>query len=261
MRKYTLLFANLVLIILTFLTTRYSTSHYSDGGCDGGLCAFLVFGHALPLMTAWVLGIIAFNLSVKRKWSAFIFITIAFTINTAVFIRDPGYLLQELFLEPEIIYLFLTLCIFLFFWGEVLGIMKKSVAELDNGIQPKKSQPIIYSAIIFWVLSKLFSYFFLLRHIRSDYYSNSDPVGSIFIELLTIITIVILFHYILKNKFWILCLSLILLFVNTGNLIYFTVRYNIQLDLVFIILSNLYLIIAIVSQYLKTNKSCSPSSP
>lgn len=87
---------NTVLVPLSLILTFQSMGHYSDGGCDGGLCGLYFIMHAIPLLITCLLTIIAVNKALGRKDSYFVFLILAIFANTIIILPDYGYQLREL---------------------------------------------------------------------------------------------------------------------------------------------------------------------
>lgn len=87
---------NAFLIPLALILTLLSTRHYSDRGCDGGLCGLYLITHALPLLVAWLFTVIAVNKALGRKVTYFVFFGLAFFANLIILLPDYGYGMEEL---------------------------------------------------------------------------------------------------------------------------------------------------------------------
>jgi uncharacterized membrane protein len=53
-------------------TCSKSSSHYSDGGCDGGTCGMYLILHTIPLLIGWLPAIGATFLILRNSFSAII---------------------------------------------------------------------------------------------------------------------------------------------------------------------------------------------
>lgn len=100
---------NAGLIPISLVLTFQSAGHYSDGGCDGGLCGLYFFMHGLPLLVAWAFTIIAVNKALGHKGSYFVFLIIAFLVNLTIILPDYGYGMKEL-KYPGYAILFTLMC-------------------------------------------------------------------------------------------------------------------------------------------------------
>ena len=94
-----------VLLTVALLSLFISINHYADGGCDGGLCALAFVYHALPLLIAWVVLIIAYLLSTRYSIVAFILVLISFYITLQVANLDYGVQQTEMLLPIVVLFL------------------------------------------------------------------------------------------------------------------------------------------------------------
>ena len=79
-KEYRILFY-VFLILLCFLSLWYSSSHYADGGCDGGVCALAFIFHGLPLLISWVFLISSANFCLSIKKIFFVLIVLSSVPN------------------------------------------------------------------------------------------------------------------------------------------------------------------------------------
>lgn len=121
-RSIVVIALNIVLVVLAFWTNSYGIDHFADGGCDGGTCSLLLFFYSVPLMLGWLFHIIAFNVSIAKKWGTFIFLILGLVLTTFLFTEGYGILLKELYLGPKLQYGVAALSILLYFFGDRIGI-------------------------------------------------------------------------------------------------------------------------------------------
>ena len=95
---------NLLLILICLALNFYSMGHFSDGGCDGGLCALALIMYTLPMLGIWFLLLIAINLTISGKLAGLIVLIIPIIANTFFLFMDFGRGLDELYLQVYIIY-------------------------------------------------------------------------------------------------------------------------------------------------------------
>jgi hypothetical protein len=241
MKTFITILINIALGIVAFLTINYSANHYEDGGCDGGLCGLTAIFHGLPLILVWILEIIAFNLSLKRKWETFIFLAISLVINTIVYNKHHGS--EKLSLEPEILYFFAIICLSIYVWTDFMVMAGKDDKLFNEKIQIENIHPILYSAFIFWLLCHLLSCFKL------------SYIKTVSIELLFIILHTVLLAFIYKKHLWAFYLFFALLIYRTSVILYFNTKHAVQFMSIALIISNLYLLLGIVFQYVRVKKT------
>lgn len=84
------LLINLFAIVLLILGLFYAMNHYSDGGCEGGLCGLYFIFHGIPYLLTSVFFLIAMNLCFARKKSFIILMVISVLINLFILFSDYG---------------------------------------------------------------------------------------------------------------------------------------------------------------------------
>jgi hypothetical protein len=253
MRKASVILFNLILIAAAVLTSLYSMDHYADGGCDGGLCGLGLLFHALPLALVWILEIIAFNLSLMKKRAAFVLLALALAINSLVYSQNNGYALQELDLEPEILYLLAAVCLALYF----RDFNSEKNPEIQSTPGKKKEgwklHPLFVSATLLWILSNLFSYFKYLFASGWNQVENNllSTVLGLCIWALQITLVV----YTFKGRLWALFLLFALVLYQTIMLLIYNFKYDVAFFDFILVACNFYLMLALVFQYLRIRTS------
>lgn len=249
MRKAGVIFINLILIAAAILTSLYSMDHYADGGCDGGLCGLGLLFHALPLAIVWILEIIAFNLSLRKKSATFVLLALALAINTLVYSQNTGYALQELDLEPEILYFLAALCLALYFrdFNSEKKVEGHSEPEKNNAL--KKSHPLLLSAALLWVLCGLFSYFRYL--ISAGWEQMQANVLSTILGLGILTLQFTLLVYCFRGRLWALIVLFALVLYQTFMLLIYNFKYEIAFFDTILVACNLYLMLALALQYMR----------
>lgn len=170
---------NIVLIFLCLLTAKYSSDHYADGGCDGGLCGLAYLSHGLPLLTVWIIQIIAFNQSFQRRIIALVLTGIALVLNSLVYFQDYGYRHTELYLEPEIIYGLSAITLLIYFFGASLGITRES----DPSNKKTAFEKVFSACLLLWLLYQLVAFGRLLKLLLMDNVKVSDVAYIFYFEL------------------------------------------------------------------------------
>jgi hypothetical protein len=247
MRSIAVVLLNLILVAAAILTSLYSMDHYADGGCDGGLCGLGLLFHALPLALVWVLEIIAFNLSLRKKSATFVLLALALVINTLVYSQNNGYALQELDLEPEILYFLAAVCLALYFrdFNSEKKAERHSEPEKNNAV--KKSHPLMFSAALLWVLCSLFSYF---RYVISAGWEQVQAnVLSTILGLCIWTLQFTLVVYVFKGRLWALIILFALVLYQTITLLIYNFKYEVAFFDTVLVGCNLYLMLALFFQY------------
>lgn len=85
-----------ILILLAIITLVYSLNHYADGGCDGGLCALLIFVQGVPLLISWLFTIVAYLLYYKNKLIYILFLILAIVPVAVMLTMDYGSRMDSL---------------------------------------------------------------------------------------------------------------------------------------------------------------------
>ncbi|MBX3162890.1 MAG: hypothetical protein KF900_00260 [Bacteroidetes bacterium] len=84
-------FFMLVLVAIMAASLYYSLIHYSDGGCDGGLCALGIIFHGVPLFFSWIFTFLAFGFYAKKRLLPVVFLIISIFIAAYLLTLEYGY--------------------------------------------------------------------------------------------------------------------------------------------------------------------------
>jgi hypothetical protein len=82
---------NLFTLALLTWGLFFAMNHYSDGGCDGGLCGLLIFFHGIPYLFASLFFLLALNMCLRKKKGFLVVLVISFLIKLIVLLSDYGY--------------------------------------------------------------------------------------------------------------------------------------------------------------------------
>lgn len=256
MRTVVVILINIILVAAAILTSLYSMDHYADGGCDGGLCGLGLLFHALPLALVWLLLIIAFNLSLRKKGAALVLIALALVINTLVYSQNHGYALQELDLEPQVLFFIAAVCLALFFREFDFNKTPERNSDPDGKKENKKTHPLLVSAILVWILSNLFFYFMYL--FSSGRYQAENNMLSTLLGVCIWVVQFTLIYYTYKGRLW----SLFILFAFVLYQCVMILVYNFKYETVFydyvLVACDLYFLFVLALQYLR-QKNTSPT--
>lgn len=118
-----------IMIIAAVLSLYYSMQHYSDGGCDGGLCGLLLIFHAAPVLAAWIFTLLSFATLKTARIASMGLLAIAAIINAVVLFMDYGRHLEEL--KVPVFILFVSQAYIFFQWLTVAPKQAESVSEKD----------------------------------------------------------------------------------------------------------------------------------
>ena len=86
----------LIMIVAAIVSLYFSMNHYSDGGCDGGLCGLLLLVHAAPLLVAWIFTLLSFATLKIARIASMGLLVIGGLINAVLLFMDYGNHLEEL---------------------------------------------------------------------------------------------------------------------------------------------------------------------
>lgn len=118
----------LIMIIAATVSLYYSMDHYSDGGCDGGLCGLLLIVHAAPLLAAWIFTLLSFAIVTIARIASIGLLVIGALINAALLFMDYGYHLEEL--KVPVFVLFVAQAYVFFQWQ--VGSAKRSESDSEK---------------------------------------------------------------------------------------------------------------------------------
>lgn len=109
----------LIMITSAVLSLGYSMNHYSDGGCDGGLCGLLLLFHAAPLALAWIFSLLAFALVKVSRMVSMALLALGGIVNAGLLVMDYGRHLEEL--DVPVVILFAAQVYIFFQWQSSSG--------------------------------------------------------------------------------------------------------------------------------------------
>jgi len=253
MKTTLLILINLVILATAALTTLYSINHFSDGGCDGGLCGLAIIFHTLPLLFAWLLQMAAFNQSFHKNRSALIYQVLALVITTIVYNLNKSYTMSALDLEPEVLYLMAGISVAIYFRGDFLVDSNTNKMPVPKEKTFPNAHPILDSAIVLWSFYHLFSFIKMIGYLLSD--EMSKPAQTLLTALVTITVYVVLILFIYKNRIWALLLFFGLLLYQTAAVLFYNFRTMVETESIMLVIGNLYLLVALLLQFRKSKTS------